>query len=145
MNDRRWLRSVARGIVFLMQLGMSMLIPPVLCLLGAWYLQEKRGAGGWVWPLAIVLGLALGASSFMEFARLMQREADTAPATDWQSARPDRDTPQKPTPAGAAAERGPSPAAKPDAPRQAAPLPADEKTAPPGTDADPPAKKERQP
>ncbi len=84
MNDRRWLRSVARSIVFLMQLGFSMLTPPVLCLFGAWYLQERVGCGGWVWAVAIVLGLALGASSFAEFARFMQREADRAPKTDWE-------------------------------------------------------------
>lgn len=110
MNDHRWLRSAARSIVFLLQLGLSMLMPPVVCLLGAWYLQERLGWGGWVWAVAIILGLVMGASSFADFARLMQREADHAPRTDWDAA----DTPPTRPPADAPAP----PKAKTDASAQ---------------------------
>ncbi|GEM_PF-4921769 len=92
MNNRGWIAAAARSMVFLMQLGFSILLPVVGCLTAAWYLQEKSGCGGWVWPVAIVLGLAMGASSFTEFARYMQKEARIRPLTDWENPSTQRDT-----------------------------------------------------
>lgn len=93
MNNRRWLWSAARSIVFLLQLGLSILLPPVLCALGAWYAQEHWAWGGWVWPVALGLGLMMGGASFAEFARYMQREARTRPLTDWEEPSPPVSTP----------------------------------------------------
>lgn len=75
MQPRSWMNAAARSIVFLLQLGFSMLLPPLVCVAGALYAQEHWGWGDWVWPAAIGLGLVLGGSAFWEFARLMQREA----------------------------------------------------------------------
>ncbi len=83
MGDRRWVRSFARSIVFLIQFGFSLVLPPLLCVAAAHWLQQRYQLGGWIWALAIGLGLLMAAGSFAEFVRHMQREAAQEPLTDW--------------------------------------------------------------
>lgn len=72
--DRRgWLR-VFQGLTWLTQLGLSIAAPIVLCLLGAHWLCG-RGAGGWVYVPALVLGIGAGAATFSSFAKSMVRHA----------------------------------------------------------------------
>ena len=48
-----------RDIVWLTQLGFSMVSPLLLCIWGGWQLQHRFGFGPWVMAAAIVLGLGL--------------------------------------------------------------------------------------
>ena len=42
------LYDVARHLVWLTQFGLSIVIPPVLCIMGAVWLQRQFALGGWV-------------------------------------------------------------------------------------------------
>ena len=69
-----WMGAL-ENIVWLTQLGLSVLLPPVFFLWLAWWLTSSRGMGGWVYVPALVLGLGCGASSFFRFCRMVQRKA----------------------------------------------------------------------
>lgn len=64
-----------RDIVWLTQLGFSMVSPLLLCIWGGWQLQHRFGFGPWVMAAAIVLGLGGAASGVAGFARLMLNRA----------------------------------------------------------------------
>ena len=55
-------------LVWVTQLGFSMLFPLVCALGGCWWLT-RHGVGGWVWLPGILFGLAVGAATFRSFAR----------------------------------------------------------------------------
>ena len=57
-----------RDIVWLTQLGFSMVSPLLLCIWGGWQLQHRFGFGPWVMAAAIVLGLGGAASGKSEYA-----------------------------------------------------------------------------
>lgn len=70
-------------LVWLTQLGLSVVCPPVLFVLGGIHLQRFCGFGGWVTVLGTVLGV-LGAagglvSSFRTLHRLGKSEENTPP------------------------------------------------------------------
>jgi len=52
-----------RGLFLLTQLGFSVLVPPVLCLWAANWLQRRFSLGAWVWAPALILGLGAAFSS----------------------------------------------------------------------------------
>ena len=58
-----------RDIVWLTQLGFSMVSPLLLCIWGGWQLQHRFGFGPWVMAAATVLGLGGAAVSFMKVVR----------------------------------------------------------------------------
>ncbi len=63
------------NLVWLTQLGLSMLMPPLLCLAGCWWLTNRWGAPGWVYLPGLALGLGAGAVSFQQFSRMMLQKA----------------------------------------------------------------------
>lgn len=69
-----------RDIVWLTQLGFSMVSPLLLCIWGGWQLQHRFGFGPWVMVAAIVLGLGGAASGVAGFARLMLNRAKRSQA-----------------------------------------------------------------
>ncbi len=46
-----------RGLFLLTQLGISVMVPPVLCLLGANWLVRRFGVGLWIYIPALILGI----------------------------------------------------------------------------------------
>ncbi len=74
MNKHEW-RAIIRDLAWLTQVGFSVAVPPILFLLGAWWLQRRFGLGVWVWAAAIVLGLGTAASSLRSYYRYIQRRA----------------------------------------------------------------------
>ena len=56
VNHMKDLYDAARHLVWLTQFGLSVVLPPVLFLLGAVWLRKQFGLGGWV----ILVGFALG-------------------------------------------------------------------------------------
>ncbi len=56
-------------ISLLTQLGLSVVTPPILLILGALWLQRRFGAGDWVILCAILLGVFSGVCSVFSFVR----------------------------------------------------------------------------
>lgn len=69
------LYGMLEDLVWLTQLGLSMLLPPVACLWLAYWLVNGRGWPMWIYLPALLLGLACGAQSFWQFARRMLKRA----------------------------------------------------------------------
>ncbi len=69
--DRNHWRRIVKDLSWLTQFGVSLCVPPVLFLLGAWWLTQ-HGFGAWVYIPALVLGLGTSASSFRSFLRYIQ-------------------------------------------------------------------------
>lgn len=71
---------------YLTQLGLSIAVPPVLCVLAAGWLQKRFGIGDWIMLCGIFLGIGAGASSFLSFIRYfrrqIRRESDEIDPTD---------------------------------------------------------------
>lgn len=70
------LYKALEDLVWLTQLGLTMLLPLVLCLGGCWW-----AVGHWGWPLwvylpVVLLGLAAGAQNFWVFAKEHLKKAE---------------------------------------------------------------------
>lgn len=62
-------------LVWVGQLGFSLLFP-LLCFLGdCWWLNTRMGVGVWVYVPGFLLGLAVGGSTFAAFVRQWLRQA----------------------------------------------------------------------
>mgnify|MGYP006907184847 CR=1 FL=1 len=55
-----------RKLLWLTQLGISLVTPPLLCIFLAHLAQSKWGWGGWIMAVAIVSGLAV---SFLHYCK----------------------------------------------------------------------------
>ena len=73
-----WFASL-QNLTWLTQLGLSLTVPPVLCLLLAGWLAERFLLGPWVWLAAILLGLGASACTFAEFMRMFLRRSGRRP------------------------------------------------------------------
>lgn len=79
-TDQSELVRLLSRITLLTQLGLSVVTPPILCVLGALWLQKRFGLGDWVLLCAILLGTVSGVSGVFSFvrretARDMRRDA----------------------------------------------------------------------
>lgn len=70
------LYKLLEDVVWLTQLGLSMLLPLVACLWGCSWLTTHAGVGSWVYIPGILVGLASGAVSFRNFGRMMLKRAE---------------------------------------------------------------------
>ena len=68
------LYKALENIVWLTQLGLSMLLPLVALMAGSWWLVEHRGWPAWIYIPAILIGIACGASTLLRFGRMMQKK-----------------------------------------------------------------------
>lgn len=66
--------SVLQNLSWLTQLGLSLAVPPVLCLLGAGWLVRRFALGPWVYFAAMLLGLGAAACTFAEFVKMFRRK-----------------------------------------------------------------------
>ena len=55
-------KDIFKKLTLLTQLGLSVIMPLLLCLLGCMYLTQKTGIGVWIYIPGFILGLG---SSFM--------------------------------------------------------------------------------
>ena len=69
-----WFASL-QNLTWLTQLGLSLAVPPVLCLFLAGWLAERFLWGPWVWAAAILLGVGASACTFAEFMRMFLRRS----------------------------------------------------------------------
>ena len=63
------LYDAARHLVWLTQFGLSVVLPPVLFLLGAVWLRKQFGLGGWVILVGVALGMVAAISSLKTIER----------------------------------------------------------------------------
>lgn len=70
------LYKVLEDLVWLTQLGLTMLLPVVMCLGGCWWAVTRWGWPMWLYLPAILLGLAGGAQNFWQFAKARLRRAE---------------------------------------------------------------------
>lgn len=66
--------SALQNLTWLTQLGLSLTVPPILCLAAADWLSRRFGLGEWVFLAAIILGVGSAAYTFIEFARMFARK-----------------------------------------------------------------------
>ena len=66
--------SALQSLSYLTQVGLSVAAPIVLCILGAWWLNDRCGVGEWVFLPAFVLGIGGGVASFVKFAQYFARK-----------------------------------------------------------------------
>ncbi len=62
-------------LVWLTQLGFSLVVPPVLCIWGAIWAQNAWGWGSWSVILGILVGLIISFSNGLVFYRMMERRS----------------------------------------------------------------------
>lgn len=65
--------KLLRNAIWLTQLGLSVLMPPVLLLLAALWLRARFGWGVWVLIVALVVGLLSSFCSAVNFYRAVTR------------------------------------------------------------------------
>ena len=58
------------------QLGLSLVLPPVLACWAAGWLRSRFGLGSWVFAAALVLGLLVSFRCLLRFLRMVQKEAE---------------------------------------------------------------------
>ncbi|MCR5828830.1 MAG: AtpZ/AtpI family protein [Lachnospiraceae bacterium] len=61
-NRRKYLSEVVKQLSWLTQLGLSLITPVLLCILGCSFLCSRFGIGGWIYIPGFILGLG---ASFM--------------------------------------------------------------------------------
>lgn len=75
--------ELVRGLAWFTQLGISLVVPVLLFVGGAAWLQQRLGAPGWIMIPAFVLGLGTAGATARKFwrdaCRKAQRGADQAP------------------------------------------------------------------
>ena len=62
MMDRKILREILKNITLVGQLGLSFIMPVLLCVGLCWFLTDRFGVGAWIYILGFVFGLG---ASFM--------------------------------------------------------------------------------
>lgn len=72
MKKDGWFAAL-QNLTWLTQLGLSLAVPPILCLMAADWLSKQFGLGEWVFLAAVVLGIGGAASTFAGFARMFVR------------------------------------------------------------------------
>lgn len=77
MKKDGWFAAL-QNLTWLTQLGLSLAVPPLLCLFGAGWLARRFSLGPWVWVLGILLGLGAAGCTFAEFARMFLRRNGSA-------------------------------------------------------------------
>ncbi|MBQ7541466.1 MAG: AtpZ/AtpI family protein [Clostridia bacterium] len=74
--------DVLRALSYLTQLGLSVAIPPVLCIFGGLWLQKRFALGDWVIAVGLLVGLISGACSFASFIRTVRFNAQQKEDTE---------------------------------------------------------------
>lgn len=69
------LYKAAKQLVWVTQLGFSVVMPPVLCLLGGMWLRSHLECGGWILWVAGVIGLLGAVGGFRSSLQALDRES----------------------------------------------------------------------
>ena len=79
MKDLKLRSETLRNLVLIGQLGLSLIMPLLLCFFGAYALTRWCGAGSWVYLPALILGLgASGVTAYRFYLDGKRREEEGA-------------------------------------------------------------------
>lgn len=76
MDKHQILKECMENLALLTQLGVSIAVPPILCLLAANWLRGKWGLGLWIMIVALVLGLGGSASNVWKFWKQLKKREE---------------------------------------------------------------------
>lgn len=68
------LYDVARHLVWLTQFGLSVAVPPALCIAGSVWLRRHFMLGGWVVAVGVVVGVLAAVSCLRSSLQALDRE-----------------------------------------------------------------------
>ena len=71
------LYDVARHLVWLTQFGLSVVIPPTLCVMGAVWLRRHFALGGWVVAVVVIVGALAAVSCLRSSLQALDRQGKT--------------------------------------------------------------------
>lgn len=66
--------DVARHLVWLTQFGLSIVIPPVLCIMGAVWLRRQFSLGGWVVAVGVFIGILAAVGCLRSSLQALDRQ-----------------------------------------------------------------------
>ena len=72
------LYDAARHLVWLTQFGLSVVIPPVVCIMGAVWLRRQLQLGGWVVGVGVAIGVLAAVSCLRSSLQVLDRQGKTA-------------------------------------------------------------------
>ena len=75
MSNQNKMAGALKNLAYVTELGFLLVIPLVLLLYLANYLQARFGLGQWTTMAAILLGIVCGIGNFWSFAKYWSREA----------------------------------------------------------------------
>ena len=73
MEKHRFLSEVAENLALLTQLGLSVAIPPLLCLAAAGWLRSRFDLGLWIMVVGLLLGIGGGMTSFWKLWKMIEK------------------------------------------------------------------------
>ena len=76
------LYDVARHLVWLTQFGLSVVVPPTLCIAGSVWLQHRFTLGGWVVAVGVVVGVLAAVSCLRGSLQALDRQGRPAKKDD---------------------------------------------------------------
>ena len=68
------LYDVARHLVWLTQFGLSVVVPPTLCIAGSVWLRHRFTLGGWVVAVGVVVGVLAAVSCLRGSLQALDRQ-----------------------------------------------------------------------
>lgn len=74
MKKGQGLQQAMEYLIWVGQLGISLVTPLLLCLLGCWWLTARMGVGLWVYLPGFILGLGSGCTNAWQFYRMTTRD-----------------------------------------------------------------------
>lgn len=64
MEDHQFLKEIAENLALLTQLGLSVSVPPILCVYAASWLRNRFDLGIWIMVVFLIYGVVGGVTAF---------------------------------------------------------------------------------
>lgn len=70
-------QNILRNVTMIGQLGLSLIMPVLLCMLACWYLTAHFHAGGWVYIPGLILGLGASCmTAWKTYRMILSKDKD---------------------------------------------------------------------
>lgn len=76
MDKHQILKECAENLALLTQLGLSVVVPPLLCLYAADWLRNRLNLGLWIMVIALLLGLGGAAVNVWRTWKMIERRGE---------------------------------------------------------------------
>lgn len=74
-NPNKKIFTSMKYLSLLSQLGISVIVPPLLCILATLWLKNRFGLGDWVVLVGILIGMAVGLTSLFNYFQIAIKDA----------------------------------------------------------------------